>query len=310
MFSSLSRRDVLVNAGSAVGAVAGGTVLGRPTDPDSSDATGAADEETLAACSFNVLHRRTKATHEWPSRRPRVVEALDRIGPALLGIQEARPGQFADLREALTGYEWYGRGRDGTDGSQATPVAWRSDRFDLRETGTFWLSSTPEKPSVGWGARVPRVVNWASLTDGRTGTDVWLCNAHVSYLDEKTRRNSAALLRERAAARAADGETVVLTVDLNAEADSPSYRTLAGGTELLDGGSDADTPLADARKASPQESVDGPADTYHGFADEPKKRYDYVFTPRPADVFGYRTLGIPRDGYRSDHLPVVARFRP
>lgn len=302
--------------GSLVGATGAGGALAGVADAAPSDGDRSADDGTLAACSFNVLHEREGRSYPWSSRLPQVAEALERLDSDLLGIQEARPDQFADIRETLTGYEWYGRGREGGEDSQATPVAWRSDRFELRETGTFWLSPTPEESSVGWDARVPRVANWASLTDGETGTDVWFCNAHVSYVDAKTRRNSAELLRSRAAARAADGETPVLAVDLNAAADTPSYRTLTGRSvdgddgESDDGETEGDGPVADARRVAPEESVEGPAETYHGFAEEATKRYDYVFTSRSADVVGYRTLGVPEDGYRSDHLPVAARFRP
>jgi endonuclease/exonuclease/phosphatase family metal-dependent hydrolase len=143
-----------------------------------------------------------------------------------------------------------------------------------------------------------------SLTDGNTGTDIWFCNTHFSWADEETRLNSAELVRRRAAERAEGGESVVLTGDLNAEPESPAHRRLTGASE------NHSSPLVDGRRAADADSVSGPSRTYHDFSDDLEDRVDYAFVPRGADVLGYRTLGIREEGYRSDHLPVVARFRP
>jgi endonuclease/exonuclease/phosphatase family metal-dependent hydrolase len=233
-----------------------------------------------------------------------VAEAVDQLDPELLGVQEAQPNQFADLTETISDYEWYGVGREGGDESEAVPIAWPKDAFEVREKGVFWLSPTPDTPSVGWGAENPRVSTWASLTHGETRADVWFCNTHLSHVDSTARRKSAEMLRERAAARAADGEMVVLTGDLNSVPTAPPYHVLTGRTG--DGGS----PVVDGRREAGTTSVYGPWGTYHAFTDEVQDRIDYVFTPEDAEVLQYRTLGVREGAYRSDHLPVVAHFEP
>lgn len=99
------------------------------------------------------------------------------------------------------------------------------------------------------------------------------------------------------------GESVLVTGDLNAVPPSPTHGRLTGRME------DYPSPLADCRREANADSVRGPRGTYHSFSDTPEDRVDYVFAPRKADVLGYRTLGIREEGYRSDHLPVAARFR-
>lgn len=302
---SPSRRETLLGAGAVLGVIGGGGVLGQLSgvvDSRQSDDDG---DETLTACSFNIFHETSKSDHPWESRRPRVVEAIDGIGPDLLGVQEARPGQFGDLREAFPDYGWFGLGREGDEKSEAVPVAWSSDRFEMRDTGNFWLSPTPEKPSTGWEAQNPRVSTWVSLTDEATGTDVWFCNAHVSSASWKTRRNSAEVIRRRATQRAENGETVVVSIDLNNDPSTPSYETITGQT---DAGS---SPVVDGRRAAEETegaSVRGPEKTYHAFTNEATERLDYVFTPETATVREYRTLEISEGAYRSDHLPVAATF--
>lgn len=319
---SPSRRETLLGAGLVLGVAGGGGVLGQlagsddsddseqstatddsgqSTTADDSEQFESADDGPLTACSFNVFHATSNSDHPWESRRPRVTEAIDRLGPELLGIQEAKPGQFADLREAFPDYEWYGLGGDGSEESEAVPIAWSSNRFEVRDKGNFWLSSTPEKPSVGWDARDPRIATWASLTDAGTETDIWFCNAHVSSASWATRRNSANLIRRRAVERAENGEAVVVSIDLNDDPSTRPYETITGQTDA------GPSPIVDGREADGA-SVRGPEKTYHAFTDELEERLDYVFTPETADVREYRTLDIREEGYRSDHLPVAATF--
>lgn len=300
---SLSRRETLAGVGATLGVVGGGAAAREYLDVGPFGSEGSSDGGPLTACSFNVLHDSPDAEFPWEARLPRVADAIDRIGPELLGLQEVLPNQRADLRDAVDGYEWYGLGREGDDESEAVPVAWSTDRFETRDRGDFWLSSTPEEPGAGWGAPNPRISTWVSLTDAGTGTDIWFCNTHFSWADEETRVRSAELIRRRAVERADAGESVVVTGDLNAVPSSPTHGRLTGRAD------DYQSPLADCRRAADADSVRGPRGTYHSFSDALEDRVDYVFAPREADVLGYRTLGIREEGYRSDHLPVAARVR-
>jgi endonuclease/exonuclease/phosphatase family metal-dependent hydrolase len=301
--SSLSRREALSGAAVAAGAIGGGALVGERLGFDPLGVGGPSGDPTLAACSFNVLHETSDSGFPWDERLPRVVDAVERIDAELLGLQEVMPEQRSDLRAALDGYEWYGRGREGGDESEAVPVVWSADRFEARGRGDFWLSSTPGEPSAGWGAGNRRISTWVSLTDRETGTDLWFCNTHFSWADEETRLNSAELIRRRAVERSESGESIILTGDLNAAPESPAYGRLTENSESHP------SPLVDGRRTADAESVSGPQGTYHSFSETLEDRVDYAFVPREADVLGYRTLGIREEGYRSDHLPVVARFR-
>ncbi|SFR71915.1 Metal-dependent hydrolase, endonuclease/exonuclease/phosphatase family [Halogeometricum rufum] len=303
-FDSLSRRETLIGAGTALGATGSLDTLGRVFDADGDDFEQPDGEGTLAACSFNVRYDNPEDDYPWTSRLPRVAEAVDRVDPELLGVQEAQPNQFTDLRETISDYDWYGIGREGGDESEAVPVAWSPDRFDVRERGVFWLSPTPDTPSVGWGAENPRISTWVGLTDVETGADFWFCNTHFSHVDAEARRRSAEIVRERASRRAEDGEMVVVTGDLNSVPTAPPYHVLTGRTGA------GPSPVVDGRREAGTASVYGPWGTYHGFTDELEDRIDYVFTPAEADVLQYRTLGIREGAYRSDHLPVVTHFEP
>jgi endonuclease/exonuclease/phosphatase family metal-dependent hydrolase len=297
-----------------VGAAIGGTVLGAPTVAaagEKGDETGTANgddqskgsngrPDRLRTCSFNVLHKGSNGEHPWEERLPRVVGAIEDVGPDLLGVQETRPVQFDQLRERLDGYRWHGVGREnGEQSSEMVPVAWRKDRFETVEKGAFWLSETPEKPSVGWDADHPRVVTWVSLRHGATGRRLWFCNTHVTYAGDKAQRESARLLRNRARKRSS-GEDVVVAGDFNFEPKTKPYQILLGTKDRKA------SPLVDGRRKAGTDTVSGPEGTYHGFSDEIESRFDYLLAEKTATVEQYRTLPIREDGYRSDHLPVVA----
>ncbi len=168
--------------------------------------------------------------YPWESRLPRVEETIDQLDPDMLGVQEAQPGQFTDRRETITDYTWHGLGREGGDEGEAVPIAWPDERFDVRDKGFFWVSPTPDVPSVGWDADLPRISSWASLTDGETDTDIWFCNTHFSHVGPTARLESARIIRERAEERAEEGEAVVVTGDFNSVPTDPPYHALTGET--------------------------------------------------------------------------------
>ena len=308
MSHSFPRRTVVRGIGATALTGVVGSGVGAAASDGTQDETGAggtanAGRVAFTACSFNVRYDNPDDEYTWEERRSRVAGTITDLAPDLLGVQEALPNQYDDLRESVDEYEWYGVGReDGDREGEMVPVAWRRNRFETVETGEFWLSETPTEPSVGWDADLPRVTTWASLRERETGERVWLCNTHFSHVGETVRAESARLLRDRARARAADGEAVVLTGDFNVAPTGAPYEILMG-TEGRAG-----SPLFDPRREATTDTVHGPWGTYQGFTENIGDRIDYVFTLDTASVDRYRTLDVQPGAYRSDHLPVVAEF--
>ena len=257
----------------------------------------------LRACSFNIRYDNPEDEYSWEERLSRVVETITDIESGILGVQEAQPNQYDDLRGTLDDYTWYGVGReDGNREGEMVPIAWQSDRFELIDKGAFWLSETPDEPSVGWDADLPRVTTWASLRHRETKRRIWFCNTHFSHVGETARTESAKLLRERANERAADGEDVVITGDFNSKPSRQPYQIMTETGDRTESG------LFDPRREADTDTVYGPWGTYHGFTNEIQDRIDYIFTLDTATVDWYRTLPVREGEYRSDHLPVVTEF--
>ena len=97
------------------------------------------------------------------------------------------------------------------------PILYRRDRLEVLDQGWFFFSETPESLYArGFDGAPPSFASWARFRDRRDGAAFTLLNVHLDARSWENRRRSAELVAERAAARIADGETVLLAGDLNA----------------------------------------------------------------------------------------------
>jgi endonuclease/exonuclease/phosphatase family metal-dependent hydrolase len=234
----------------------------------------------------------------WPARRDAMRALVRYHGFDLWGTQEGLENQLADL-DTLNEYARVGVGRD--DGKQAgehSAIFYRRERFALEDHGDFWLSATPEKPSMGWDARCcKRLVTWARLRDKPSGQVFVVLNAHFDHEGVVARRESARLLVERGRALAGALPLIVLG-DLNSTPDSEVYATINAA-------------LRDARNIS-QTPAYGPLQTFNDFniSKPAEERIDYIFLSPQWQVLRYAVLTDSIDArYPSDHFPVVARVR-
>lgn len=221
--------------------------------------------------------------------------------PDLVGLQEAQLNQLDDLERLLPDYSWFGLPRaDGGPTDEYSAVLYRTERFELLDQRTFWLSETPDVPgSRGWDARLPRIATWGRFRDRSTGDTLLHLNTHFDHIGVTARTESARLLK-RWLARNAGALPVVVTGDFNAPPDSEPIRALLDPSEP--------PRLADALVVSAEPPY-GPGSTWNGFrAIEPGRRIDFVFVGAGVRVLEHAILAETLDGGRfpSDHLPVLA----
>jgi endonuclease/exonuclease/phosphatase family metal-dependent hydrolase len=254
--------------------------------------------------SFNVRYGTADdGPNAWPLRKQMLIARIRAQAPDLLGTQEALAEQVEELRQVLPEYGVVGVGRDdGRRAGEFTAVFYRTDRYELLDSGHFWLSPQPDMPgSIGWDAALTRMATWIKLRDKRAHgrDDVLFINTHWDHVGEQARVESAGLIRQRIGSLAA-GMSVIFTGDLNCAPTSEACRV------LLDG----DRPrLIDAyRVIHPHLSPDEA--TFHAFAGTTSGgRIDFVFhsedfQPIRASIDRYNEGG----RYPSDHFPVVAEL--
>lgn len=251
----------------------------------------------MNVASFNLRYDNPQdGANAWPARKE-MVKALIRYHEFdIVGTQEGLAGQVADLA-TMEEFDHVGVGRD--DGKQAgehSAIFFRKSRFALLDKGDFWLSETPDRPSLGWDATCcHRIVSWARLRERASGRVLYVFSAHFDHEGVVARRASADLLL-RKIAEISRGEPAICMGDFNSTPDTPQMQAMAAT-------------MRDAYQTSRTPPY-GPVGTYNGFRfDAPMRdRIDYVFVDRHFEVLTYAALSDSLQGrYPSDHHPVVAR---
>ncbi|MFW5831208.1 MAG: endonuclease/exonuclease/phosphatase family protein [Prolixibacteraceae bacterium] len=251
--------------------------------------------------AFNIRYNNPgDGENAWPNRKEMVTGLLQFHDPDIFGLQEALHGQIEFIDEELPKYDWFGVGRDdGETAGEFCPIFYRTDKFILLEKGNFWLSETPEKPSLGWDAAIKRIVTWGKFQSKVTGKQFIVFNTHFDHVGVEARKNSAKLIRERIE-EMTEGVNlpVIVTGDFNLTPDEEPVKMLK---EYL-----SDT--RDVTKEPPY----GPEGTFSGFdfCADLTRRIDYIFVRGKIEVLEYAALSDSKDQrYPSDHLPVFARVQ-
>ncbi len=253
--------------------------------------------QPFSVLTYNIRYDNpADGENAWAERRHFLAGQLRFYGPDIIGVQEALKRQLDFLQEQLPEYAWVGVGRDdGREAGEYSAIFFRKERFVARQSGTFWLSPTPEVVSKGWDAVLPRICTWALLEDTVAKRHVWVFNTHFDHVGREARRQSASLLLMRLWEMNRQRYPVIVMGDLNAGPNTEPVHILQ-------------RELYDARTRS-QEPAFGPEGTFNGFRfHEPVElRIDYIFTSADLRVRKYAVLSDSKNcRYPSDHLPVYA----
>jgi endonuclease/exonuclease/phosphatase family metal-dependent hydrolase len=283
--------------------------------------------------TFNILAsqpswERDAKCEPWARRMPIVLEIMrDQTGPGgapydFIGTQEtsthSKPElhQVRQLAAALSGYGSLYAPVDGPDRedkfSLSNMIFWRTSRWEIdpEDSGTFWLSDTPEipgsntwspvdektgKPTNKGGKRNVTYGLFHEIANGkRTGKKVYFYNTHLNVHVPGARAKSAFLIMERIRARCTQSAPLILTGDFNSRRDSIIYKYLTGSPVAFENETHA-PPLALTEAfaaAGPQNEL---------------PNIDFIFSTDGLKPRTAARITTRRDGVRpSDHHPVEA----
>lgn len=260
-----------------------------------------AGKGSLHVMTFNIRYDNPEdGINAWPNRIGLVSETLNAQRPDLIGFQEVLHHQLDVLIRELPDYGWYGAGRDdGKQGGEYCPVFYRADRFDQLDSGTLWLSETPDSVgSIGWSADLPRILTWIKLFDRSEKDTLLFCNTHFSHVSDEAREYSAKLVLSMMH-DLAGSSAAVLAGDFNFTSTKQAYQTLSKGYEELPGLIDTGAFL---------DAYNGNTTTVNGFGRSRRNRViDFIWTNTLLKSVEYKVLEIRNgDMYISDHYPVMA----
>lgn len=164
----------------------------------------------------------------WSERVPEIRERIAHYAPDLIGFQEM--GANKDIAAIVPPEEDYtvvsyklGRLEYGD-----SALLFRSQRFELLDSGQFWLTPTPALPlSFGFiRGSVFRYVNWAVLRDRNNGFTFLFVNTHFDN-NNANKEPSSVLFREHFTALA-ESMPMIVTGDFNSRGDTERYARISG----------------------------------------------------------------------------------
>lgn len=253
------------------------------------------------AMTYNIrLDVASDGDNAWPHRRSALTALVAYRAPDLVGMQEVLQHQKQAVEADLPAYQFVGVARDdGKEKGEYSPLGFRRDRFTLIGSGTFWLSPTPDTPSKGWDAALPRIATWARLHDRTAKRTLLVVNTHFDHIGEVARQESARQIRRWVDGQRKPGESAVVMGDFNSPATSNPYAA------IVEPGKGA---LRDSRTISRTPHY-GPPGTFTGFdiARMDASPIDHIFVSDDVTVLRHATLTDQNGGkLPSDHYPVVA----
>lgn len=256
---------------------------------------------SIRYATFNIRYDNPDdSLNNWKYRKDSVCRFILNQGLEIIGMQEVLHGQLYDLLQGLPGYSMVGVGReDGKTKGEYAPLFYRTDRFELLDNQTFWLSQYPDSVGfIGWDGACTRIATWAKLKDKASGKVFMAVNTHFDHVGTEARRQGALLIISRIKEIAGD-YPAILTGDLNVSDQWEAYQTLTTSEYVL----------KDAYRVA--ECTEGVEYTFHDFGrvpDEQREKIDFIFVSS-----GIRVLKseIPKEGdragaYLSDHNPQIA----
>lgn len=250
------------------------------------------DADAIRVMSFNIRYG-DLGTLTAEDRYDDVEAVIEKGKPDSIGLQEATPEWMDYLKANLEDYAYVGVGRDdGVNTGEYAAIFYLKDKYTATDSGTFWLSDTPDTPSMGWGADCYRICTWVVLENKETKETYVHMNSHFDFANDDVKYNSSEMIN----AKAKEFSTlpVVFTADMNFTENSVYYE------KFISEGVFRNT------KTVAEDTMDYL--TYHDRMPLTHKDsvLDYILINDKFDADVYRVVTADNGHYVSDHFPIYA----
>ena len=261
--------------------------------------------QRLYVGTYNIRYNNPndeKESNAWTQRCSHLCDFINFEQPEIFGTQEVLVDQLYDLIKGLDGYDYIGVGRDdGKEKGEYAAIFYKKEQLRLLESGNFWLSTTPEKASLGWDAACIRICTWGKFQDISTGMQFLFFNTHMDHVGVIARRESAQLILNQIK-QLAKGVPTILTGDFNVDETDEVYQIFSHSGVLRDCYTNALQRMA-------------PIGTWNDFMQDSrsKARIDHIFVTSDFNIPHYAIftnsywLGKSRRNI-SDHYPVMVKL--
>lgn len=233
----------------------------------------------------------------WSKRKVMIADLIRFHDFHAFGLQEARPAQLEEIKEALPEYTNTNTAAGKVNNGANTQIFYKIDKFKLLNSGNFWLSPDPASSKKAWDAKFARNCVWVELQELSSGVRFYYFNTHLDHVGWEARKNSVILLLAKIK-EIAKGDPTVMSGDFNFGQQDENYKMIARSGLLADA-----FELARIRYA-----LNG---TTNSFSIDKKsdRRIDHIFVSKDFSVKRYGVLTDNSGGrFPSDHFPVLVEL--
>jgi len=288
---------------------------GGETEQDEKDETEIVEKPSeIVLLDYNIRCKtnEAKTNRNWATRKKIIFKQIKDYDPDIIGLQEVRLVQLRDINKEFSNtYTLVGEPNNDTTSSERVLILVKKSRFEILDSGTFWLSETPEIMSKSWNSACYRICTFVKLRDKNTNKELSYYNTHLDHKSNNARINGANVIIERLLL---EDNPYLLTGDMNARMSTTVYKNF---TDVMD----------DTRYLVPSEVQEKKCITYNGYSNlsggEP---IDYCFAKKDAfDVLSFQVKNIMFDlkgnplpdsteegdnaCFASDHFPLLIRLK-
>ena len=251
-------------------------------------------DEASRIMSFNV--RCCDDKEGSVKNRSKIVAAIiEQYAPDSVGVQEATGKWMEILSENLEAYTYIGEHRDEDSDSEYSAIFYLKDKFNLVDSGTIWLSDTPNVKYTKYEeSGCTRIATWVVLLNKETGEAYAHINTHLDHVSNTSRVMQTEVLKTKIAELEDAGYPIVCTGDFNSQPETEVYEKMI-------------QVLKDTKDAAVNSDNGITAHGYGKNEDYSAGPIDYVFVSEGVEVDTYKIIrNTVKNMYPSDHYPVIA----
>lgn len=255
----------------------------------------------FTAATYNIRYDAPadkETGNSWETRKEALTNLIKKHKFDIFGTQEGMFRQMIEMRNLLPEFDYVSYPYGGKNDHHQGGVFYLRSLFQPLDAGVFWLSETPNIPSIGWDATDRRICNWVKFKHLPTGKEFFFFNVHFYWRNQIAKNKSGEVIANKIS-EIADDLPVICVGDFNSTEDTPQIKTIKG---LL---SDGFYVSKNGRKGVVNTNLGG-----GNFQTPPIDRIDYIFVSKNSQVRDYTVYSdqYADKRYPSDHLPVSCKI--
>jgi endonuclease/exonuclease/phosphatase family metal-dependent hydrolase len=162
------------------------------------------NNDNFSIMSFNLkTDKHDDGEFSWMYRKNLCSNVIKMYCPDIISFQEVNPHMHKFMVSEL--YEVYNHySADRKNGkelhktnriySSGLSIFYNKDKYELIDSGVYWLSDTPDKPSATWGHDEYRMVIFVMLKDIKSEKYFYVYNTHFDHTGINSRLKSSEFL--------------------------------------------------------------------------------------------------------------------